>query len=221
MMCLACPRMPQSERSGFQNRPAFYQIDTTMTTCLPLRLAIDSSIIAISLFAFATRGVQGFVVPAPDSLKFVILQVKEAYRRLAKKYHVSLFNPENLFIIPLRSASRIVDKACSLCSTQFKVWLAQPDLVNESERLVAEKAFKQVSEAYAQLSGRELLGLLLASICVNITKLSTLLEVRALCYSSMQNHCVPYCPMYISPPIIVLNSHPITNLCLPTLQALQ
>ena len=69
------------------------------------------------------------------------------------------------------------------------MWLAQPDLVNESERLVAEKAFKQVSEAYAQLSGRELLGLLLASICVNITKLSTLLEVRALLFINAEALC--------------------------------
>lgn len=31
--------------------------------------------------------------------------------------------------------------------------ILQPDLVGETERLTAEKSFKQVSEAYAQLSG--------------------------------------------------------------------
>lgn len=38
---------------------------------------------------------------------------------------------------------------------QLVVDIVQPDLVSEGERHVAEKSFKQVSEAYAQLTGRE------------------------------------------------------------------
>ena len=35
------------------------------------------------------------------------------------------------------------------------LWPVQPDLVSEAERSSAERSFKQVSQAYAQLTGRE------------------------------------------------------------------